>query len=396
MLDYLNEILTNLAFFIAVLPVIAVSLLLLIIPDVVSFRAQRKGYRSPWLLLLIWISPLAGYILDFYFNPERWHENIRSIADAWLLPVPLLPGIAISTLTILVLPHRSIRLAGVRRVSFPFEPLAHLIWIGTLLIALRSWLSSSIEWWGVIAAAAGGITLAGIVFSYGNRLKSRTLWEVLKDDPRPPVLYLRSFDQEGLIFAHIAPWQQEKQFAIAINQYGQKLEEYLADELTSQIGPFVALGNPEDILPPVGAARVYGNDDDWQDYFKDLARRSAFVLMQISDSFNLKWELQTIRQEGWQTKLFVVTPPRRPKGPISWYVAICRFTLGLANWMKGQRTASWASFVGHLRDVGYSVPITDPGPGSVIGFGPQANGTVLTIGALKPAEFVTPIRSYLG
>jgi hypothetical protein len=47
---------------------------------------------------------------------------------------------------------------------------------------------------------------------------------------------------------------------------GVRFDEYFRPAMTSSVGPFVALGNPEDYIPSEGAFRLYANDSDWKEH----------------------------------------------------------------------------------------------------------------------------------
>ena len=81
--------------------------------------------------------------------------------------------------------------------------------------------------------------------------------EALEEGQRRPALYLRAFNQESQFFIMgskelYGRWA--KSFHAAISKSDQKigltLEEYLGKDLSRSIGPFVALGSPEDYLAP--------------------------------------------------------------------------------------------------------------------------------------------------
>ncbi|HEY4962907.1 MAG TPA: hypothetical protein VII29_18780, partial [Terriglobales bacterium] len=59
-------------------------------------------------------------------------------------------------------------------------------------------------------------------------------------------------------------------------------EAYLGGAFRERIGPFIALGNPEDYLPPEGANRTYVDDEGWYEYFERIARRAACMAMSVS------------------------------------------------------------------------------------------------------------------
>lgn len=166
-------------------------------------------------------------------------------------------------------------------------------------------------------------------------------------------------------------------------------EEYLANVVQKCIGPFVALGSPEDFLSPVGAARTYAKDEAWRKDFDQLARSAAAILVEVGKSQNLKWEFEHIREEGWHERLFVITPhPTVSRG-------YRRVWSRWAQRLKGTSRASWREFSEGLVELGYH-PGPDPGPGAILTFDGDAQGVVLTTGADCPQEFVEPISRKVG
>src|SRR5262249_48354787 len=142
-----------------------------------------------------------------------------------------------------------------------------------------------------------------------------------------PVLYLRPFDREDERFALLS-WNESQQLGIPIRSLNNwahpaTLEEYFAQEIKRSVGPFIALGDPYDYIPPGGAERAYFDDDRWQDVSSAPAQQSRFMLMRPSHSDNLRLELQLIRDLGLLGKLFILTSPARKRRflPKSWSTA---------------------------------------------------------------------------
>lgn len=126
--------------------------------------------------------------------------------------------------------------------------------------------------------------------------------QYLIDDPRPPVFYLRPFKLDYSIFVR--------------NGVGYSFERYFCEVLTKLIGPLVALGNPEDYIPPArgGAVRMYASDTDWVQKLDELARQACCIIVEITSSDNLRLEYTHLKREGLQEKLLVFTghPNRLP------------------------------------------------------------------------------------
>ncbi|MBV9890126.1 MAG: TM2 domain-containing protein [Rhizobacter sp.] len=112
--------------------------------------------------------------------------------------------------------------------------------------------------------------------------------EAMRLDPRPPVLYLRSFADDGAVLlgdpsrlaqrgaALIAPASPEQEMATILGA----------------IGPVVAIGKPGEPLPELGAARLYVADDAWQAKVRELMRMARLVVLRIGASPGLIWEIE--------------------------------------------------------------------------------------------------------
>lgn len=62
--------------------------------------------------------------------------------------------------------------------------------------------------------------------------------------------------------------------------------------IMSRIGPVVAIGKPGEHLPPLGAARVYVDDNNWRDTIAQLMDQAAVVVVRAGDTTNLWWEIE--------------------------------------------------------------------------------------------------------
>ena len=82
-------------------------------------------------------------------------------------------------------------------------------------------------------------------------------------------VYLRSFNDE----------RKEKKLK-------QRMTKALSDWF-----PVYAIGKPDEFMPPVGAKRIYV-DDDWQEIVQDMIKRSRIILQRINTSDNYLWEFE--------------------------------------------------------------------------------------------------------
>lgn len=111
----------------------------------------------------------------------------------------------------------------------------------------------------------------------------------------PPVLYLRSFDDDERAARIKGEWTEE---------------EHLRSVL-SQFGPFVAIGRPGESVPTAGAARVYVGDAHWQATVEQLLGRARLVVLRTGGTRGLHWEIERAVQLVPPARLLLVVDDRR-------------------------------------------------------------------------------------
>ena len=144
---------------------------------------------------------------------------------------------------------------------------------------------------GFAKAAIGLVGIFGVIgfmllFDTGKRHLLPDADKVMDEDPRPPVIYLRSFDDDDTPV---------------------DLEWALAD-IMETVGPFVAIGRPGDKIPPLGASRSYVADKDWQGFVIKLLDRSALVVLLAGKTEGLHWELGQCGRRIQPSRLVVLVP----------------------------------------------------------------------------------------
>jgi hypothetical protein len=269
---------------------------------------------------------------------------------------------------------------------------------GTIILAavLSPW------WWfgdsrlpgKLVNFGIGLIGLPALLAYYRNRAQAPTLEAAENADARAPVLYLRAFYQESDAFTWGPKRDMARYTSAPISEQASTIpvtfEQYLSPEMSRAIGPFVALGNPEDVLPPEGAARAYAGDNDWQQQFSTLGQKAAVIVMEVSRSENLRWEMTAIRSRGWSEKLFVITRPV-PKSKS----LFCRWLDAMLRAAKGVRAPRWSDFASELAHAGFRIDIAEPGPGAVVAFDREGTAETVARNASEPAEFVSAIKTRL-
>jgi len=217
----------------------------------------------------------------------------------------------------------------------------------SLELAINPALKQKRWWGGVLIFLGGAMIFVGVVYALLNIFGN--LWPVflgvivsyagvkllnrgkrhfvpvglaeLKRDPRPPVLYLRPFTQDGSVnlmtanainrsFGEKGFWRQAMTIFI---RFVDTYEQYVSLAF-KKIGPVVAIGDPTEGLPELGAIRIYvGIDGDWQQMVSKLAGKASYVFMQIGKSDGLMWEVQYVIDHVRPEQLILFLPNQKIK-----------------------------------------------------------------------------------
>jgi hypothetical protein len=362
-------------------------------------KLRRRGYTPPAIGLMIAACAVLTLALGgvLFVALGSAAAGALTFVSAFMAGTPAL----FATLAHL-LPQRSARAAGARSVRSPSHLLAYA---GALLTAafLAFTLSTpffvpDVTFDNVLTLALGLAVMTAALIGRGRQFGAqmqapRTLEAALADDPRAPVLYLREFRQESLPFissshADLRP-QLKRAYKwiplVSATFSGATLEEYLTPAIEHRFGPLVALGNPEDYMQPLGAARHYAADQDWQWHFAQLALAARAVVLQLGASDQLAWETGHLLQAGLATKLFVLVGPR----------ALPSRSDPMKRWAWRWQQARWAEFRAGMARAGYRLPEECPPP-SVIGFDREGVATVMACqGSLAAERYVELIAAHL-
>lgn len=173
--------------------------------------------------------------------------------------------------------------ANVLVVCFAFVALQDA---GALDDVLTRWYLAPVLLGAFVLAARYGVA----TFRSGWKYDARAAEEALAMDPRPPVLYLRSFEADPQMLVTGGGFLSR---AAALLSYAASVspEQELAFIL-DRIGPVVAIGKPGERLPELGAARRYVGDDQWRDVVLGLMRDAALVVIRAGNTGNLWWEIE--------------------------------------------------------------------------------------------------------
>jgi hypothetical protein len=160
-----------------------------------------------------------------------------------------------------------------------------------------------------ITVLVGTVLLVAAVALYlrTRRWAALQAAEVRARDGRAPVLFLRSFADDDLrVWAHASP-----RLALVERLLGRRTErfEVVLGWHLWRFGPVVAVGRPLEKLPPLGAAREYLDQEQWQQEVEQRIGQARAVVVVLGRTSGLLWELQAIERLGATDRMLIVVPP---------------------------------------------------------------------------------------
>jgi hypothetical protein len=171
----------------------------------------------------------------------------------------------------------------------------------------------------------GIVPYAGLVIIYvGRRMLARSARTITKIDDRPPVLYLRSFNDDlrdtltprtslAAFYALTMPHDlqryplplrvlfelQPMRLVRSLFGYSTPTNELQLAGYFRPLGPFVAIGRPGEVLALPGADRDFVLEANWKPTVLDYLERCRFVVLQPAGTKGFRWELyQTLSRAG--------------------------------------------------------------------------------------------------
>ena len=156
-------------------------------------------------------------------------------------------------------------------------------------------------------AGLGLLWLAVKLYALARRWAARGAADIRRDDPRPPILYLRSFADDKLpIRTHAS--RRQAYIERLVGRSSDRFESVLVWHLWTY-GPVTAVGRPAEKVPPLGAAREYLDDATWRDEIEDRVKDAGAIVVVLGRSSGLLWELEALVRLGATNRTMVVIPP---------------------------------------------------------------------------------------
>lgn len=162
---------------------------------------------------------------------------------------------------------------------------------------------SELEWQligqdlGSIIIAVTCIILFAYFYSLYHKLGKKKKDILNKDNINGPfVLYLRSFKDD-------AATRKNASFLTDI-----RTEEEVMVEVLTDIAPVYAIGDPRDKRMPLGASRVYVDDEHWKSTVTEMAQKASLVVLRLGKTDSFWWEVKMVIKSIPIEKILFVVP----------------------------------------------------------------------------------------
>jgi hypothetical protein len=181
------------------------------------------------------------------------------------------------------------------------------------------------------------IVLATVILRFFWRLVLADAKRLLEDPSYRPIVFLRSFSDEG------AKVKSKRLFDRLVGRR-RRLEEIAVSAL-APLGAAIAIGQPGERLPKLGAIRAYYPDDAWQEAVLEWMQRAQLIVLIGGASHWTLWELRQAMDLGYHGKILLVLPPDRDPGiRESRWAALTQAVAGTV-WDEGFRALQPAGFL---------------------------------------------------
>lgn len=223
-----------------------------------------------------------------------------------------------------------LRLAWIYLIGYPLQLFGRIVQIsGVLTIILllafaKGGLYSITGFFISLVCYMGGIFAifcSKHIFLVGKRITAKRAEQLMMEDKRNPVLFLRSFREDKLTSTAIEKedgWlllTGKTRLALLVSGAPSYItfssatteEEMLANEL-KRIGPCIAVGSPGERLPPIGMARRYFDHENWETEVQQLIEQADLVVMRAGFTTGFLLELKMAVKILHPKRLLILLP----------------------------------------------------------------------------------------
>lgn len=282
--------------------------------------ARRARAKALMRTLLLAVGVGCGAIVYYFASAPVTSFALSIGMPGFLLDFIVATLIAVTITVVTVLTRRGSSAtgplsAGWRRAEATAAALSTVIlaggifWIGWSGIGFATGDAMLVRVLSLVMLVVG---LAIVSFApYPARLLQRLamphIKQSLAQDDRPPVLFLRSFEDDDLRIRIRSASRSGVTERLGL--LNDSTFEDLVAWIASRLGPVIAIGQPGTVLQPLGAARDYFDDDEWQTAVLKRINVSKAIVYLVGRSPGAQWELAQIRDRGALGRTIFVFPP---------------------------------------------------------------------------------------
>ena len=158
------------------------------------------------------------------------------------------------------------------------------------------------DWLGMVVLVAFLVSLA--LVTRGRRIRVSGAEHVLAADVRAPIVYLRPFGADQAKIAN----RWSSRLRISLREGLETTYEQRLARTLRKVGPFVAVGDPTERLPMIGAARMYAADEDWQETVDELTDRAGVLILHAGEGDGLAWEVRHVIEQNEPERVILSLP----------------------------------------------------------------------------------------
>ena len=192
-----------------------------------------------------------------------------------------------------------------RGVGLLLMSLAVAFSVGGFLVLVVLWYAAGVhpgDWLSGVVFVVYTVMLW--LFTLGRRMRISGAEHLLAEDVRPPIVYLRPFGTDRAEIARrLSSWVR-----ISPREGFEKTYEERLTRTLRKIGPLVAVGDPTERLPLLGAARTYAPDESWQETVDKLTGRAGVVILHAGDGNGLAWEVDHVVEGDTPERVILSLP----------------------------------------------------------------------------------------
>ncbi|HVN63062.1 MAG TPA: hypothetical protein VMT58_00380, partial [Candidatus Binataceae bacterium] len=159
---------------------------------------------------------------------------------------------------------------------------------------------------GILFFGTAGLAITTLLRNAARRFTRTRLEKLSSSDPRPPILFLRSFKDDQVQLQWGGRGQLRHLAAAA--EPSPTVDHVLLEEATP-VGPVIAIGMPGS-PPPFGVERIYVEDGEWQSTVARVAASAQAIVIVVDLTPGVTWELNYLRDSGSSSKSLYLLPPR--------------------------------------------------------------------------------------